>query len=954
MNEAVRGLQTLFEVGSLGGLSDGQLLDRFVARRDGAVFEALIQRHGPVVWGVCRRVLRDHHDAEDAFQATFLVLARKASTVMPREKLGNWLYGVAFQTSMKARATRAKRRIREDHATEMPEPEAVSQNERDDLIEWLDEELSHLPEKYRIPIVLCELQGKTHREAADQLEWPIGTVSGRLSRARTILARRLSRQGLSLTVGALGVLLAEDVARAGVPPGLVHATARAASLSTVMTAGVVSAEVAVLTRKVLKTMLLSKLKALTAILMVVCALAAGGIGLISRRAGATGQAVQTTGSPESKEQRRSTEAPKGEIPPPGGQPRTNEAGREDTRRPIKQATVPGIGGDWEGTLKLAPHIDLWITLKVAEAQGGTLSGTWTSFDEGVEALPLASIAFKDGELTLTTKHGATYKGKRNADGTEVVGEWTKRGGTMRGLEVVAGDDKAAGGESTKRGRALPLTLKRSDPSKVVAARPIPGELEGFWQGNWRIGLMDLRLVLKVEKAKDGRLKAMLASPDQGTNNIPISAIELKGDTLTFESKLIGAKYSGTKIKDGAGYEGQFAQYGMKSPLALRKTDRLSAAARPQTPKPPFPYRSEEVLYENKVGAVSLAGTLTLPPGPGPSPAVIMLTGSGPQDRDENLLGHRPFLVIADTLTRRGIAVLRVDDRGVGGSSGSSSDSTFEDFAGDALASLGYLKGRKEIDPAKIGLIGHSEGAEIAQLAASRSKDVAFIVLMAGTGLPGDEIFNLQGQLIARAEGASESELKRAGELRRRFVDILLREKDLTAARSKLIVAFAEYDAALPEAENKALADAGGTAEATIGQLNNAWFRSFLAYDPRPTLQKVRCPVLAVNGEKDLQVPPKENLAEIEKALKAGGNSNVKATEFPGLNHLFQPCKTGSPTEYAQIETTIAPEVLKAIGDWIVEKVGSHADSTASRSPLLLNQPISPNSQAPRQRLRSRE
>jgi hypothetical protein len=376
------------------------------------------------------------------------------------------------------------------------------------------------------------------------------------------------------------------------------------------------------------------------------------------------------------------------------------------------------------------------------------------------------------------------------------------------------------------------------------------------------------------------------------------------------------------MKDGTGYEGQFTQYGMKNPLALRKTDRLNASARPQTPRPPFPYRSEEVTSENKAGSVRLAGTLTLPPGQGPFPAVIMLSGSGPQDRDENLLGHRPFLVIADTLTRRGIAVLRVDDRGVGGSSGSNNESTFEDFAGDALAGVGYLKGRTEIDPAKIGLIGHSEGADIAQLAASRSKDVAFIVLMAGSGLPGDEILELQGQLVARAEGASESELKHASELRRRLVDILLREKDPKAARSKLIAASKEIQATLPEAEKKALAEAGEAVEAMIDQFNNAWFRSFLVFDPRPTLRKVRCPVLAVDGEKDMQVPSKENLAEIEKALKAGGNSDVKAIEFPGLNHLFQPCKTGSPAEYARIETTIAPEVLKAIGDWIVERTSA--------------------------------
>ena len=260
-------------------LSDGQLLDRFVERRDASAFEAIVERYGPLVWGVCRRVLRDHHDAEDAFQATFLVLARRAASVMPREKLGNWLYGVAFQTAMKARATRAKRRVRERPAWEMTEPEAVPDEHADELLSRLDREVTRLPEKYRMPIILCELEGKTHRQAAEQLGWPVGTVSGRLSRARALLASRLSRRGTTLTVGALGVLLAHDVARAGVPPELVRSTAQAASLSTAgkaVTAGVVSAEVAALTGEVLKTMLLNKLKLTTAMLLAVFALAAGG------------------------------------------------------------------------------------------------------------------------------------------------------------------------------------------------------------------------------------------------------------------------------------------------------------------------------------------------------------------------------------------------------------------------------------------------------------------------------------------------------------------------------------------------------------------------------------------------------------------------------------------------------------------------------------------------------
>jgi uncharacterized protein len=566
---------------------------------------------------------------------------------------------------------------------------------------------------------------------------------------------------------------------------------------------------------------------------------------------------------------------------------------------VRKSEAPGMAGDWEGTLVLTSQLSLPIRLRIAEEKSGTLSGTWGSPDEGLEGLPLVSVGLRDDVLTFATWHGVTYKGKRNAAGTEVAGDWTQRG------------------------RNFPLTFKRYDPSKAPVAAPIPKELEGFWEGKIKVTAgIELRLVLKVEKGKEGRLKAALASPDQGANNIPISAIDLKADTLTFESKIIGAKYSGKKTKEGAGFEGQFTQGGLKLPLALKKTDKLSVSPRPQTPKPPFPYRSEEVSYENKAGGVKLAGTLTLPAGPGPFPAVLLITGSGPQDRDETILGHKPFLVIADALTRRGIAVLRVDDRGVGGSSGSGTSSTSEDFAGDALTGVAYLKGRKDIDPAKIGLIGHSEGGLIAPLAASRSSDVAFIVLMAGTGLPGTDVLRAQGQLIWKAEGLSEAELKSARDAQQRAIDIFLQEKDEKAARAKLAAAMKEVLAAMPESAKKALEESGELSEGMIDQFNNAWFRSFLTLDPRPTLQKVHCPVLALNGEKDLQVPPKENLAEIEKALKAGGNRDVKTIEFAGLNHLFQPCKTGSPSEYARIETTIAPEVLKAIGDWIAEKTGS--------------------------------
>jgi uncharacterized protein len=565
-----------------------------------------------------------------------------------------------------------------------------------------------------------------------------------------------------------------------------------------------------------------------------------------------------------------------------------------TRADDKPSTDKGVEGSWEGELAVTPQIQLRITLDVTKGKDGSLSGKWASPDQGQKDLPLDSITLDDRVLEFSAKNaGATYKGKLNEKGTEVVGEWAQGGKTF------------------------PLALKRFDPSKVVVMA-VPKELEGLWEGKLKVNAgIELRLVLKVEKGKDGAFKATLASPDQGANDIAISSIDLKDNELTFESKAIGAKFSGKKNEKGTAFEGEFNQGGVKLPLTLAKTDKISQLVRPQTPRPPFPYRVDDVTYENRPGGVHLAGTLTRPPGAGPFPAVILITGSGAQDRDESLLGHKPFLVLADYLTRRGVAVLRVDDRGVGGSSGSTSASTSEDFAGDALAGLAFLKERKEIDSRKIGLIGHSEGGIIAPIAAARSKDVAFIVLMAGTGLPGAQIVEAQAQLILKASGASESMMKRNREAQKRLIDIIARENDEKAAQSKLTAALKEIVAALPESERKAGDDSGGgLSEAAINAFNNAWFRSFLSFDPRKALRMVQCPVLALNGEKDLQVPPKENLAEIDKALKAGGNQHVKTVELRGLNHLFQPCKSGSPSEYAAIETTIAPEALKTIGDWI--------------------------------------
>ncbi|MBT6452779.1 MAG: alpha/beta hydrolase, partial [Planctomycetes bacterium] len=312
------------------------------------------------------------------------------------------------------------------------------------------------------------------------------------------------------------------------------------------------------------------------------------------------------------------------------------------------------------------------------------------------------------------------------------------------------------------------------------------------------------------------------------------------------------------------------------------------------------------------------GTLTIPQGQGPFPCVLLITGSGSQDRDEMIFEHRPFLVIADHLARRGIAVLRVDDRGVGKSTsgGEPEKATTEDHVGDVLSGFEYLKGRSEIDGTQIGLMGHSEGGVIAPLAAVKNEDIAFIILMAGTGIRGDLLLVKQNELISRASGVEQQEIDSGLKLSRQLF-ALLREDDISkeVTRSK-IEALLRESPDLPEGE-------AGDAEVakTIAELEIPWIRWFVRHDPAPILEKVRCPVLAINGSLDLQVPCKDNLAAIGGALKRGLNPDYEVVEFPGLNHLFQHCKTGLPSEYGEIEESFSVEVLEKMTTWILLRFG---------------------------------
>lgn len=461
------------------------------------------------------------------------------------------------------------------------------------------------------------------------------------------------------------------------------------------------------------------------------------------------------------------------------------------------------------------------------------------------------------------------------------------------------------------------TLSHTPPQNVKDSKSI----EGIWEGKLDIPLNPLRVVAHITRKPDGTLTALMDSPDQGAKGLPVASTSFQNGTLKLNITSVMASFEGKLSADGQSITGTFQQGGGMLPLTLKRVDKApepAAPRRPQEPKKPYPYVEREVTYENKTGGIKLAGTLTVPRGAGPFPAVLLITGSGAQDRDEALLGHRPFLVLADYLTRRGIAVLRVDDRGVGGSTGSPATATTMDFVGDVLAGVAFLKTQKEIDAAQIGLCGHSEGGLIAPIVASRSKDVAFIVLMAGTGIPGEEIIYLQTGLISAAMGAPDEAVAKQQSQLHAVIGIVKQEKDDSATKKRLRQFFDDQMAKLtPEERKQAVASkAEETFSAQTAQFTAPWFRYFLTLDPRPYLQKVTCPVLALNGARDLQVPPKQNLPAIEKALKAAGNKDMTILELPGLNHLFQNCTTGAPTEYAQIEETISPLALQAIGDWI--------------------------------------
>ncbi len=446
----------------------------------------------------------------------------------------------------------------------------------------------------------------------------------------------------------------------------------------------------------------------------------------------------------------------------------------------------------------------------------------------------------------------------------------------------------------------------------------PHKIAGTWSGNLNINGIEMPLVFTFKELSNKRLTGVLLSPHQTQLEMPLSHVSLKDRDLEVRVASVGGLYKGKLSPKTGKIRGDWTQGSSTLPLNLEFSEKGFEMKRPQTPRKNPPYTVEGVRFPNKPGNIVLDGTLTLPKNAMRGvPAVVLVSGSGPQDRDETLFGHKPFHVIADYLTRKGIAVLRYDDRGIGGSTGEYQYGTHMDFATDAAAALAYLRTRKEIDPEKIGIVGHSEGGMIAPIVATKhSGDVAFIVMLAGPGVRGDRTILTQSKAIGMLSGLPKSFIELNQQFSKALFDLLLANEQDPAKLTKLAGKFEEEAKNIKDVDVELLANLGETVKQQLEGFDKPWLKNFLKYDPGPALEKLKCPVLALNGEKDLQVLADVHLPEIRKRLKVNENPKNRVEELKGLNHLFQKATTGLPTEYGKIEETFSPSVLKLINEWI--------------------------------------
>ena len=550
-------------------------------------------------------------------------------------------------------------------------------------------------------------------------------------------------------------------------------------------------------------------------------------------------------------------------------------------------------GEWLGNIVVSAGPPAWAALTIGTDDAGVWTTKLTAMTAGAVNTPCEEVAIDGASVEFVLRAmSAHFRGSVSADGQRLTGK----------IVFEAADMGAGTFEFARTPRATDLP----EPLAFSGELATPG-------GN-------LAMTLVFARTAGGNWVGVLDVPAQGLTGLPFTSVSRDGDVITaiLEIPGSGVQVTGQIVEDGQRLTGTFNQ----GPFALeidfpRKADyEVPTINRPQHPEPPYPYLVREVTVEHPDGH-ALAGTLTIPSGQGPFAAAVLITGSGPQDRDETIVGHKPFLVIADYLTRNGIAVLRCDDRGTGKSGGSFEGATTADFATDALAAVQYLATVEGIDPRRVGLIGHSEGGVVAPMVAGLTDDVDFMVLLAGTGVPGDELLLLQGELIAKAAGADEMAMAASRARQEGLFELVRQGLDVEQLQQELRPAI-EAQLEMAGLDGEALDQA---VEAQMPQIVSPWMLYFITYDPRPALTRVKCPVLALNGTLDLQVYHDQNLPEILKAIASGGG-DVTIRRYEGLNHLFQPAETGLLAEYGAIEITFDEAVLRDIVAWIHRKAGS--------------------------------
>ena len=430
--------------------------------------------------------------------------------------------------------------------------------------------------------------------------------------------------------------------------------------------------------------------------------------------------------------------------------------------PIASALAQDSGpeGRWIGAVQI-PGTPLGVAVSLTEDPA---AGTIDIPSQNARELTLDPVEIDGDSVTFTifgVPGNPTFSGALSDDGASLNGTFTQGPGSFP-FELTRAEDGAA------------LELQTAVEGDV-------DRIEGVWSGRLNTGGTNLGLILRVTRTADQGVLATLDSPDQGATGMVLDTVVVDGDSVRFTQGSLFISFQGTLDAAGDSIDGTFMQMNAPMPLILKRGDGNAVRNRPQNPERPFPYDEIEVAFENAAAGVRLAGTLTRPSEGGPFAGAVLITGSGSQDRDETLLGHKPFLVLSDYLTRRGLAVLRVDDRGVGGSGPATPAATTRDFAGDVAAALDFLRSRDDIDPERIGLIGHSEGGVIASMVAADDPRVAFVVMMAGTGIKGEEILYLQAAGQLRRAGAGPDTIQRDRALRERIFEIIGEESDVPVA-----------------------------------------------------------------------------------------------------------------------------------------------------------------------------